>query len=92
MFCRKLSPIPIDVFDAHRRDHLSQLPEMMFFCLLFDLRRIETQQADRRVLHDLRLDSDRHGKDAGNFDANVLGRESVFERDADLDRLEFRNA
>ena len=80
--------VAVDVLDLHRRDHLPQLSENDVFGLLLDLLRVEPQQANGRVLHDLGLRPDRHGKDAGNFDADVLGRQGVFERNADLDRLE----
>ena len=64
------------------------MPEDDVFGLLLDLLRVEPQQTDRRVLHDFGLYADCHGKDAGNFDPDVFGRKGVFERDADLDRLE----
>ena len=80
--------IAVDVLDAHRRDHLPELPEDDVFGLLLDLLRVESQQTNGGVLHDFGLNADRHGKDAGNLDANVLGRKSVFERNADLDRLQ----
>src|SRR5262249_27940281 len=50
--------------------------------------RVKPQQANGRVLHDLGLRPDRHRENAWDLDADIFGRQGVFEGNPDLDRLE----
>ena len=65
--------ILVDVLDAHRGDHLPELPEDDFLRLLLDIDSLETQQTNGRVVHDLGRRADRDGEDARHVDADVFG-------------------
>src|SRR6266851_4983889 len=80
--------VPIDVLDAHRGDDLAELAENNVSRLLFDLRRVQPQEADGGVIHDFQVGADRHGKNAGDIDPDVLDRQGILERDLDLDRFQ----
>src|SRR6266404_4431492 len=84
----ELDAIAVDVLDAHRGDDLAQLAKNDVPCLLFDLRYIQPQKADRGVLHDLGVRPDCHGENAGDVDANILDRQRILQRDLNLNRFQ----
>ena len=67
--------VAVDVLDPHRGDHLAQLAEDDVLGLLLDVGRSQSQQADRRVLHQLGRGADGHREHAGHVDADVLDRQ-----------------
>ncbi len=87
---QELLAVAIDILNVHRGNHLPQLPENDVLGLLFDMRRIESQQPNGRVLHDRRFDADGDGEDAGDVDTNILNRKRIAQRHFDLDGLQMR--
>jgi len=78
----------VDVLDAHRRDHLTELSEDDFLRLLLDIDPLQPEQSDRRVVHHFRRRPDRDGEDARHIDADVLGRQRAAQRNLNLNRFE----
>ena len=78
----------VDVFDPHRCDHLPHLAEDNFLSLLLNVGSFQSQQSNRRVVHDFGCCTDSDGKDAGNIHTDVFGRQCPAQRDFDLDRLQ----